>query len=416
MVSSAVLEAFIYSFGGRFAAVVLGPHMTRCYLDPCGSLSAVYCAHQEIIASTPTLIPADDGTQDRLELINALGIPHTNGMYPLGMTPRYGVERILPNHYLDLTSYQLFRHWPKQPPANEASLDEAIAEITAITRRNIAAVVARTPTYLALTAGKDSRMLLACARDLKDRLELYTAQIPDGSARIDCAIASSIAKTYGLNYKILASEDATQADLDEWMFRIGSSTGEVRGWKCATMYKRLPDGHARLLGNVGELARGFWWRADDTETTVISPHRLLAACRCPSHDELLERANAWLRTAPVANTLELLDLFYLEQRLGCWAGVWPYAECDPGFVVFPMCHRAIVEHMRRLPVSFRRSGALMETIIAQEWPELLEWPFNKPVGLHRIVAEIEKMRRRVIALVRHSKMVLRRTYKLITSC
>jgi hypothetical protein len=219
-----------------------------------------------------------------------------------------------------------------------------------------------------------------------------------------------------LNYKILASEDATPEDLDEWMFRIGSSTGEVRGWKCATMYKRLPGGHAMLFGNVGELARGFWWQADDMETTVISPHRLLAACRCPSHDDLLERAEAWLRTAPATNTLELLDLFYLEQRLGCWAGVWPYAECDPGFVVFPMCHRAVVERMRCLPALFRRSGALMETIIAREWPELLEWPFNNPVGLQRTVVEIGKMRRRVIAAVRDPKIALRRTYKFITNC
>jgi hypothetical protein len=64
---------------------------------------------------------------------------------------------------------------------------------------------------------------------------------------------------------------------------------------------------------------------------------------------------------------------------------------------FPMCHRAIVERMRRLPAPFRRSGALMETIIAREWPELLDWPFNKLVGLQRVGAELGKIRRRVIA-------------------
>jgi len=406
--SSTVLEDFIYTFGGRFAAIVLGPHLSRFYLDPCGSLSAVYCAHQEIVAATPTLIPADDRTQERQELANAIGIPHTNGMYPLGMTPRHGVERILPNHYLDLTNYQMLRHWPKHPPSNGVSLAEAIAEITTTIKRNIAAVVAGTPTYFALTAGKDTRMLLACARALQHRLELYTTQVPDGSARTDCAVASRIAKKYGLNHRILASEDATPADLDEWMFCIGSSVGEVRGWKCATMYKRLPGGHARLMGNVGEVARGFWWRSDDVETTVLSPLRLLAACRCPPHDEPLERTEAWLRTAPVANTLELLDLFYIEQRLGCWAGVWPYAECDSGFVVFPMCHRVVVEHMRGLPVPLRRSGALMETIIAREWPELLEWPFNKPVGLQRIAAEIENMRGKVMVAVHNPRKVLQR--------
>ena len=56
LTSAEALEAFISAYGGRFAVVVLDAR-PRLYLDPCGSLSAVYCAHQRMVASTPRSDP-----------------------------------------------------------------------------------------------------------------------------------------------------------------------------------------------------------------------------------------------------------------------------------------------------------------------------------------------------------------------
>ena len=389
--SADALEAFIYAFGGRFAVVLLDPR-PRFYLDPCGSLSAVYCTHQRMVASTPNLIPYDERTRDRVELAQAIGIPHSNGMYPLGLTPRYGVERVLPNHFLDLSDWRTVRHWPTQPLAPIASVEEAVAEIATLTKRNIAAVVAATPTYLPLTAGWDSRMLLACGKQWAHRLELFTTEIGDKGAAIDCDTARRIAKRFGLRHRVLPREDAREEDLEEWMFRIGYSTGEYRGFQSATTYKRLPGGHAVLEGNIGELGRRHvWWgRANNTETNLIALERLLKLCKCPPYEEPLARTRAWLQSVPTTDALQVLDLGYIEQRLGCWAGVFPYAECDPGFAIFPLCHREIVERMLRLPTSYRRAGHLPRDIIAREWPALLEWPINQPIGATRLRLSVKK--------------------------
>jgi len=185
------------------------------------------------------------------------------------------------------------------------------------------------------------------------------------------------------------------------VFRIGNSTGEVRGWQSATMYKRLTGNHATLVAAVGELGRGYWWREEDIETTVIPPERLVALCRCPLHEEPLARARVWLQSAPTTNALHMIALFLLEQDCGCWAGVWPYAECDSGYDLFPLCHRGIVEAILRLPASYRRSGRLQRDVIAREWPELLAWPFNRPVGLgQRILRAKRTVRRRIGQILR----------------
>ena len=375
----------MYSFGGRFAVVLLDGRYPRLYLDPCGSLSAVYCAHQRLVASTPNLIPYDDLSRDRVELAHAIGIPHTEGMYPFTMTPRYGVERILPNHCLDLRDWRTIRHWPKETLAETSTVDDSVAEIATIVKRQIAAVVAATPTYLPLTAGLDSRMLLACARALANRLELFTLDIGDRNSTIDCDTARRIARRFGLKHRVLPMEKARDEDLEEWMFRIGYSTSERRGWQCATMYKRLPGGHAVLTGNGGEVARAYYWREDDTEATVVTPERLVEHCACPMEEEPLARARAWLDAVPTANALEILDLFMIEQDMGGWASIVQYAQCDPGFSIFPLCHRDVVQRLLTLPVSYRRSGHLPLDVISREWPDLLAWPINEPIGSIRLL-------------------------------
>ena len=60
-----------------------------------------------------------------------------------------------------------------------------------------------------------------------------------------------------------------------------------------------------------------------------------------------------------------------------------------------MCHREIIERMLTLPISYRRSEFLFRDIIAREWPELLEFPFNKPFGLLHISLTAHRTQRRI---------------------
>ncbi len=379
-------ESFVYRFGGKYLVALVGGRQPRLYLDPAGSLGAVYCVHQRVIASTPNLVPPDDRTRERIDLIRAMDIPNTNAMYPLEVTPRHNVLRLLPNHYLDLSTWQSVRHWPKAPLRGDGSVEEAIEAVATITKRNIAAVAERFPTYLRMTSGADSRMLLACARNLKDRIHLFTVPIPDDGAYLDVAIARKIGKRFGMRHLVPKYRPSSREDLDEFMFRIGYGTGEVRGYQAATMFKQADPAFAQLDGAIGALERGAWYRKDHTETSVLDIDFLLECCNAPRLPIVYSTFRRWLDTAPVADTLQCLDLFYLEQRMGCWGGVLPYAEApDPGFVIYPMCHREIIERMLTLPAEYRlynrrydKLAPFMEEVIKREWPELLEWPINGP--------------------------------------
>jgi hypothetical protein len=365
------------SFGGRFLAISVSPDALAIYPDACGSYASVYCPNLRIAASTTAHIPYTDGTEDREDLIRELNIPWANAMYPVGLTPRNGVFRLLPNHHLDLRSWSPKRHWPKDDIPGSEEFEKSAERIAEITRRQIEAVVREFPCYLPLTSGRDSRLLLACAKDIAQELSFYTIKLPDNVGASDCVMAKKIASHLKLRHEVVHMRKPERADLLRWAYRASHEVATRRAWEAVTTYRSLPRDRVHLLGTVGELARGYYWAREDHSGPLVTPERLARHCQAGESEAVMGHLEAWLRDAPVMDPLQLLDLFYLEQRLGCWAGVFPYAEYyDPGFDIFPLCHREVVDRMMALPRKVKREGGLTDWIIRREWPDLLGWPFN----------------------------------------
>jgi hypothetical protein len=397
-------ERWVYDHGGRFMVVLIAETGQRVYLDPCGSLSAVYCPTLECVASTVTVVPRDGDTGELTDLARLVDIPASFSMYPLHLTPRKNVWRLVPNHFLDLGQWQAVRHWPKKETFLVGDTTKAVNQVVERVRLHMGALVAKTPVLLRLTAGFDSRMLLACARPWVDRMTLYTAEHDplDTTSWLDCSTARHIARDLGLRYMCLPHRRAGRDDLEQWLFRTGWSVGEPRGWRACTTYKQLPPGHADLLGLIGEVARGrgrgfLPWRPDDTEQTTVGADRLLAILRAGQHPLSRSAISTWLDSLPCRDPFLILDLFYLEQCDGCWGGVFPYAFAQEGrFMIFPLCHRDIIEAMLSLPpVTVRGTDLLARRIMEREWPELLDYPFNEPRGLQKIGMAVVRARRRI---------------------
>jgi hypothetical protein len=378
------LESSLYAFGGSFLAIFLTQNISRVYLDPSASLATVFCAHQQIVASTTALIPYSEDSQDNYELINLLDIPRKDNFYPFGFTPRHSVERLLPNHFLDLNNWRVTRHWPVNEitTIQHKDIEQTVDEIASIIKNNIAALVQKSQLYIPLTAGRDSRMLLACAREHLKNIDFFTIKIPDKKALIDCEVASQIAKKCKLNFRILEVEEATEAELNEWLYRTGNCVAG-RTWRNVRTLKQLDPQRGILLGMGGEVCRSIFWRVSDTESTPISPEELIQILHLPVTPYFKEKVNQWLDDLATNNTFTILDFLFIEQRLGSWAGPQQYGHITSAFRVYPMCHRKIFELMLSLPPDYKRSEMIATDLIKNLYPELLMFPFNKPSGLKR---------------------------------
>lgn len=377
-------ESELDSLGGRFAAVFLTSQNKRFYLDASGSLAAVYCQDRQAIASSCNLIPEIGDMHQDLVLVRAFELSQRDGYFPFGLTPWFHITRLLPNHYLDLSSWTTERHWPKSRMGDcIGNPEETVRDIAALIEAFISGVAKLAPLQIPLTAGYDSRVLLACSRPSLPSIRFTTTAIPDFSARVDCASGLRIAKRFDLDYAVLTWRDATSEEIEKWLYRTGNCVVD-RITRGTATDEQLDPTRITLLGISGEIGRGYYWQPDDFPLRPLSCDELLRRFHFPAVDVVLDKASDWIDRLPASNLLEQLDLFAIEQRLGCWAGPSMYGPTRARFVTYPFNSKRVFEKMLNLPCNYRKEYRLPKDLIRLKWPELLEFPFNEPFGLLKL--------------------------------
>jgi hypothetical protein len=377
LADEADFRRWVDALTGRFIAIHLGGSSPRLYQDVYGMLAAVFAPSEECVASTGLAIPVSPDTPFVPEWMQATDIPYRKAMYPLGLTPRRGVRRLLPNHVLDLSTWRLERVWPRATFRQDADPAQVTPRVAEVVRKTMAGVRDVFPLQIPLTAGLDSRLLLACARQLLDGTVFFTADLGDEGGWQDIVAAKAMARRFGLTHRLYPRRRARRRDLRTWAMRTGAETGEIRGWRACRTLSMQEANRASMTGFVGELARAYWWRRF-TPATVVTPELIIGRCDALRPvPEFLRRAEEWLAGLPALNAVATIEMLYLEQRGACWAGVVEYGELGASALRLPpLCRADLVRDLIRLPDEYRRQDRVHLDLIASAWPELLEFPFN----------------------------------------
>jgi hypothetical protein len=376
-------ERLLASLGGRHVAVLDLPGHRRLYPDAMATRAVVYSPALRAAGSTPLALYLEPDVYDTCyerDLAATIGMPAADQWYPGALTPHRGVMRLLPNHYLDLDSWSAIRHWGSEPPP-PCQPEQAVSEIGAIVRGQLSAVAARQGLHLSLTAGKDSRLLLACAREIVERIEFFTFVFDADSE--DTRIATLLARRLGLRARLLPVVRATPEQSDAFLRRTGHAvSGAIR--EIHPTLAQLNPTRMVLPALGGEVGRAYYWRPHDNRKTPLSPSGLTARLRLPHHPRIVAAVADWLTGLRDLPTRFVLDLALLELRLGGWAGPQTYGSDPFGDTLIPLAQRRVFELMMGLPEDYRTRDLLVSDVCRQLWPELLSLPFNRLTGWLRI--------------------------------
>lgn len=366
---------------GRHAVVYGNERNLRVVTDATGMRTVFYGIDGGVFASHALLVEHALGGS-----ITRSSMPFNYG-FPGNKTPYSRTKIVTPNNVLDVAQGALRRFWPVTRPAPR-QLDEVAELVLASASEALRRVSCGREVKLALTAGLDSRTLLAVA--IHSGIEFETYTYDNGTkTRIDSIVARDLARQFGLRHTRLAMV-APQKDLSN---RLGQahyslhhprSVSPLRSWIGNALA-------VAVTANLLEIGRSFYKPYRENVDPPITAEAMRALHGRSMHSQREAYAaedvqgvarqafSEWMEDADVEATLDRLnpfDQFYWEHRMAAWHGPAMVERDFYAEPFIPFNSRDIFESMLGLDQVQRDSGAVFWRIIDIVDGQLLKIPVN----------------------------------------
>jgi hypothetical protein len=290
------------------------------------------------------------------------------------------IQHLLPNHWLDLQSGKSQRYWPASPLIRLMP-NEAIDRLLLLLSEQIGAAANRFDLALSLTAGLDSRLVLAAARTVVDRLSIVTirqGRMPDGHA--DIAIPARLLKRLGLSHEIVRASSSMTPEFSLQFKENVYLAHDHYGHDAEAILQRFSRTKAALTGSAAEVGRTpFRGKLPLADYVKFTPELLAWLEYGSTHPFLVAHFREWLADAGQQKFVKLLDLFEWEQDYGNWLAM-TQLEFDVAWreIFTPYNCREVLATMLAVDERYRKPPdfLLFRSAIQKAWPELLIEPIN----------------------------------------
>ena len=386
--------------GGRWVLVVDDGSSTTLFADACGlrqvfysdrSLAERWCASQAFhVANAMGLAIAPEAQEF---LASEYVKTHIEYFWPGDSSPYAGVRRLLPNHGLDLRHGTVRRFWPWGPLAAVAP-QVAVARCAELLRGTIEAASRRFPLAVPITAGYDSRTILAATRNVSKSVFYYTLLFASRTPEHrDVAVPARLLPALGLRHRVIPCPARMSSGFGALYRSNVEPAHEVAGAYAEGLFAQYPQGHVSVSGHASEIARcgyydstaaPYFWA--EYPPIPITPDLLAAIAPMNStamaKSEFAVRQFAeWLKEAIEVERdtgMRILDLFCWEQWTGSWAAAGQ-AEWDVVHERLTLfANRELLTTM--LGVDARERACpdfrLYPKIMQDLWAEVLTAPIN----------------------------------------
>jgi hypothetical protein len=380
------LERFIYSLGGSWVAILKTTSGIEFFVDACGSKPMVYAADKGIVASSAAMILDDQEYESQLhEEAKSPSWFERDLYFPAGITAHSSIRRLLPNHSLSSTNWKARRIWPLEPLI-AMSTDAALANIVSVAKVGLDVSTTKGSSLVPLTAGNETRGLLAILREKAASTQFFTATMP--GSFVDQGCANRLARRFNLKHRNFSVMQRTNLEKITWQRNAGHCVGGVN------MFNRLSESFnpsVEISGLGGEIGRGFLWLSHDKPEGKVNAADLLKRLKLPDNKQFELELKKWIDEFPGHDLFTLLDCAYIEHRMATWAFPQTVSRDIVGSQLYPLIHRDSFSAMMSSPPEFRRSGLLFKAIVESKWPELLAFPINQGTRWEKLRAIAHKL-------------------------
>lgn len=373
-------------YSGRHAIIFGSIGNIRVVNDATSMRAVFYAVDGGVIASHASLVEqALGGETMRKEL------PFRYG-YPGNLTPFARTKILTPNTYYWMTANLVRRFWPIVPLAPR-TVDEAAAHLLEASTFAFRTMTRGQQVGLTLTAGLDSRAVLAVALHSGMEFETYTYG-DDPASEVDRLVARDLANRYGIKHTPV-EQKINDPVLDE---RVRESHYALHhaGWIGALRdYFSNPKSVA-VIGNLLEIGRSNYSPARVKGAAAPVTAKAMSALHHRKVGDAVARRirgygqerfrqesqaafHRFVEETGYHHPLGLLDpfdQFYWEHRMGTWQGVAMGERDFYAEPFIPFNARSIFESMLGVSLQERQKNSTVLRMIQMVDPDLLVLPIN----------------------------------------
>jgi hypothetical protein len=365
---------------GRYTILYSNESSTTVIPDPLAHKSLYFHTGHNLVTSSLKLlldsIKLDFGKRPSVnEFVGTDQFRNNESAFVGDKTVFQSVNRVLPNHILDISEMYTFRR-PLFLPDIHQNPGSYIAD-------NISSTVQsfndRHELLVALTAGWDSRTILSCSKSVVQDISWFTFSHQFDKKHPDVKISQQIASECDFDYSIYypkTLKDDFQSALDAYLCRPRSlpKTRNIQ-----FLHDNFdPSETIYLTGNGGEILRSYYEPPDDGENLI---QYLCNVLQYPNSDFVRTEIEDWLPDAAEyaqKYDIPLMDLLYWEQRMGRWGALAPREKDIAIRGISPFSNYELLLAGLDVPRNQRTppEHELFRNIIGSKWPALLEYRFN----------------------------------------
>lgn len=370
---------------GIYAFVYEGADGTFVQHDALGLREVYFCTRPNVVvcASQPNFIaaharPPIEPSRDP-DLIDFRARHFRHAKWIGSDTAYEGIGHLLPNHRLDVQRRVAMRYWPDRP-VPRISLADAVQGSTGFLQGTMRAITNRHSVMMAVTAGTDSRTLLAASRDVSDRIYYFINDQGLGDRHPDVSVPRDMFADLGKPFHIHRVEgDVDDAFRRVFQDNVFHASDRILPTIQNVYFKRHPE-KVNILG-IGEIGRTRYGK----QPAVLDPFRVAYKLGYPDSDYVLERSVSVCQDLEGISRrfdVNALTLLYWEQTMGNWGAVGN-SESDIAIEeIDPYDSHALYETLLGVDPQYCRYKespcVLFREMIHAMWPALLDWPINPP--------------------------------------
>ncbi len=390
-------------FGGRWLLIIAQSDDVRIFADPAGlrqmfhtdvaSTGAFWAASEPGILAE--FLSLEISPEAREFIASEAYARNAEQWWPWDTSPYSEIRRLPPNHELSVRTGAARRFWPDK--GFTPSTPDKAAEVVGETLRGlITAMHTRCPLAVTLTAGLDSRIILAAARPVARDVLFVTSKKRDmQESDPDLVIARRLAANLGLQHRVIDSDCQLRDEFRELYFSSNQLCHEKWVFGAQAIHDALNLEKTAVSGHVAEVARCslMGHKSGLDARASFTPEALARATGLDMQPFVIRAMERWKDGLGEVYTYDARDLLYWENRMGSWLASSQQEFLLAWREIFaPFNCRRVLEAALSVDPELRDEPAypFFRTVIARLWPECLDLPINPkpPVPLARRVRRV----------------------------